>query len=63
MIASMFNLDHRLTELRPSADEQRLARLRAATTAATRIGRSIVGVRSEREPATGIGSRPSRIAA
>jgi hypothetical protein len=26
MIASMFNLDHRLSELRPTRDERRLAR-------------------------------------
>jgi hypothetical protein len=40
MIASMFNLDHRLAELRPTEDEQRIAReLRKAATPATRAGR------------------------
>ena len=35
MIQSMFNLEHRLAELRPSADELRTARqLRDASTAA-----------------------------
>ena len=41
MIASMFNLDHRLAELRPTEDEQRIAReLRKAATPATRPARS-----------------------
>ena len=35
MLQSMFNLEHRIADLRPSADEQRTARqLRDASTAA-----------------------------
>jgi hypothetical protein len=41
MIASMFNLDHRLAELRPTEQELRQAReLRKAATPATRPARS-----------------------
>lgn len=41
MIASMFNLDHRLAELRPTEQELRLAReLRKAAAPATRPARS-----------------------
>jgi hypothetical protein len=43
MIASMFSLDHRLAELRPSDEEQRVARqLREAAAPATRPARSVV---------------------
>ena len=43
MIASMFNLDHRLAELRPTEQEQRIAReLRKAAAPASRPSRSIV---------------------
>ena len=42
MIASMFNLDHRLAELRPTEAELRIAReLRKAAAPATRPARSI----------------------
>ena len=41
MIASMFNLDHRLAELRPTESELRQAReLRKAASPATRPARS-----------------------
>ena len=41
MIASMFSLDHRLAELRPSEDDQRIARqLRDAAPSGDRIVRS-----------------------
>lgn len=41
MIASMFNLDHRLAELRSTEQEQRVARdLRRAASPATRPARS-----------------------
>ena len=41
MLVSMFNLDHRLAELRPSEHELRLARdLRRAAAPATRPARS-----------------------
>jgi hypothetical protein len=41
VIASMFNLDHRLAELRPTEQEQRLARdLRRAAAPAARPDRS-----------------------
>ena len=64
MIASMFNLDHRLAELRPSEEEQRVARwLRKVASPATRPARSAG------EPSRGwssnavIGSHLSRLAA
>lgn len=41
MLQSQFNLDHRLAELRPTQDEQRIAReLRKAAAPATRPARS-----------------------
>jgi len=41
VIASQLNLDHRLAELRPSEDDQRVAReLRKAASPATRPARS-----------------------
>jgi hypothetical protein len=41
MIASMFNLEHRLAELRPTEQEERTAReLRRAASPATRQARS-----------------------
>lgn len=56
MIPSMFNLDHRLSEIRPSADELRVAReLREATGAAHRPGRSL----GETVRAWLVGSSPS----
>jgi hypothetical protein len=42
MIASMFNLDHRLAELRPTESELRIAReLRKAAAPANRPARSV----------------------
>ena len=42
MIASQFNLDHRLAELRPTESEMRVAReLRKAAAPATRPTRSV----------------------
>lgn len=42
MIPSMFSLDHRLSEIRPSADELRVAReLREAAGSAHRPARSL----------------------
>ncbi len=42
MIASMFNLEHRLAELRPTESELRIAReLRKVATPATRPARSV----------------------
>ena len=44
MIASMFNLEHRLNELRPTQQEERTAReLRKAANPATRPARSSGG--------------------
>jgi hypothetical protein len=63
MIASMFNLDHRLTELRPTADERRLARVREAAAPATGNPRRILALVRERLGAPAIVNRPSRIAA
>jgi hypothetical protein len=49
VIQSMFNLDHRIAELRPSADEARAARqLRDASTAAQQA--TVVTVRRRFEP-------------
>jgi len=63
MIPSMFNLDHRLAELRPSADELRIARqLREAAEPAIRTGRttgeSVRGWRDAGQAA----AQPSRLA-
>ena len=65
MIASMFNLDHRLAELRPTEQEMRTARdLRKAATPATRPARS-TGEEPARSWFSGaaIGSHLSRLAA
>lgn len=46
MINSMFSLDHRLAELRPSESEQRAARqLRDAALSAGRIVKATSGIR------------------
>jgi hypothetical protein len=46
MIASMFSLDHRLAELRPSESEQRVARqVRDAALSAGRTGKPASGTR------------------
>ncbi len=63
MIPSMFNLDHRLTELRPTADERRLARLREAGLPAMSSPRRIVDAIRERFGAPAVANRPSRIPA
>ena len=60
MIASMFNLDHRLAELRPSDREQARSReLSAATsTARTAVGR--VAVPTSSSPRIGKPARSDR---
>jgi hypothetical protein len=63
MIPSMFTLDHRLAELRPSAAELRVAReLRDAAEEAVGSGRSIdERVRTPRGSGS-LSARPSRAA-
>ena len=63
MIASQFNLDHRLTELRPTTDEQRLARVRNAGAPATRGSRTIGSVVRDAFASATASARPTRIAA
>ena len=67
MIASMFSLDHRLAELRPSEDDQRVARqLRDAAPSAGRIVRSAAGTVGTAGKASGTGrfaGYPSRFVA
>ena len=63
MLQSMFSLDHRIAELRPTGDEQRLARLREAAAPVTRITRTFGAVARDRIGAAAIGNRQSRIAA
>ena len=64
MISSMFNLDHRLAELRPTESEQRVARqLREAAAPATRPARSIVEPGRKWTGSTVLGSHLSRLAA
>ena len=62
MLQSMFNLDHHIAELRPTSDEQRLARLREAVSPVARITRTFGAVARERVGVTA-GSKPARIAA
>ena len=46
MINSMFSLDHRIAELRPSESEQRVARhVRDAALSADRTGKTSAGTR------------------
>ena len=63
MLQSMFNLDHHIAELRPTGDEQRLARLREAAAPVARITRTFGTVARNRIGAVAAGSKPSRIAA
>lgn len=64
MIASMFNLDHRLAELRPTESEQRIAReLRKAATPATRPARTVAEPSRNWFSNAVIGSHISRLAA
>ena len=64
MIASMFNLDHRLAELRPTESEQRIAReLRKAAAPASRPARSIAEPTRNWFSGAAIGSHLSRLAA
>ena len=64
MIASMFSLDHRLAELRPSEEEQRVARqLRDAAAPATRPARSVVEPTRKWATANVAASHLSRLAA
>ena len=63
MIASQFNLDHRLNELRPTTDEIRLARVRDAAAPATRAARTLGDVVRDLIGAAPASSRPTRMAA
>ena len=64
MIASMFNLDHRLAELRPTEEEQRIAReLRKAAAPATRPARSATEPTRNWFSSATLGSHLSRLAA
>ena len=64
MIASMFNLEHRLAELRPTETELRQAReLRKAAAPATRPNRSIVEPTRTWTGNAVLGSHLSRLAA
>jgi hypothetical protein len=64
VIASQFNLDHRLAELRPSEDDQRVARqLRKAASPATRPARSTGDPTRNWFGSAILGSHRSRLAA
>ena len=64
MIASQFNLDHRLAELRPSESEQRMARERRdAAAQATRIARAAGQTARHWLGGTPVAGRPSGLAA
>ena len=64
MIASMFNLEHRLAELRPTESELRVAReLRKAATPATRPRRSIGEPTRSWTGNAAVGNHLSRLAA
>ena len=64
VIASMFNLDHRLAELRPTEHEQQLARrLRRAAAPATRPARSTNEPGRNRFGPAALGSHLTRLAA
>ena len=64
MIASMFNLDQRIAELRPSEHEQRIARdLREAARPQTRPSRSISEPTRKLTTANLLGSHLTRLAA
>jgi hypothetical protein len=63
MLQSMFNLDHHIAELRPTSDEQRLARLREAAAPVARITRTFGAAARDRVASVTIGTKHSRIAA
>ena len=63
MLQSMFSLEHRIAELRPTSDEQRIARLREAAAPVVRVTRTFGAATRDRIGASTIGSKPSRIAA
>ena len=63
MIASMFNLDERLAELRPSEAELRLARQRRDAAFASHRGSDVRPSVAPRTQAPQVGGRPSRVAA
>ena len=64
MIASRFNLDHRIAELRPSESELRLARERRdAAAQVARVARPAGKTGRRRLGSTQVAGRPSRLAA
>ena len=64
MIASQFNLDHRLAELRPSESELRIARERRdAAAQVTRIARGAGQTARHWLGGTRVAGRPSGVAA
>lgn len=64
MIGSMYGLDHRLGELRPSDRDHEIARqLRDAASPATRVVRTMASSAATWRTAVRIGGQPSRIAA
>ena len=63
MIASMFNLDHRLAELRPTESELRVARERRDAAHVTRIARTVGRTARQWLDAGNAGSQSSRLAA
>ncbi len=62
MMPSMFSLDHRLAELRPSPDDLRLAQLREAAAASSRPTRSIGDTIRLWLVGAAVRIRPSRLA-
>ena len=64
MIASQFNLDHRLAELRPSESELRIARERRdAAAQVARVARAAGHTARQWLGGTQVASRPSGVAA
>lgn len=63
MIASMFNLDHRLAELRPTESELRVARERRDAANVTRIARTVGRTARQWLDPGNAGSQSSRLAA
>ncbi|HET9851155.1 MAG TPA: hypothetical protein VFP56_01460 [Candidatus Limnocylindrales bacterium] len=63
MIASMFNLDHRLAELRPTESELRIARERRDANQVSRLARTAGRTARRLLDASNAGSQSSRLAA